>query len=74
MSSWPPAADEITELPVDELALRMLRHFAASPDRQFHRNNDATNTSTWHRIGQEYISSGGSLIDIKHDCCTGPSP
>lgn len=54
MSSWPPAADEITELPVDELALRMLRHFAASPDRQFHRNNDATNTSTWHRIGQEY--------------------
>lgn len=54
MSTWPPTAEDITELPVDEVAMRMLRHFAESPERQFHRNNDATNSSTWSRAGREY--------------------
>ena len=56
MSTWPPAADEITELPVDELGIRMLQHFAQSPERQLHRNNDATNSSAWHRVGPEYAN------------------
>ena len=54
MSEWPPAAKDITELPVDDLAMRMLRHFAESPDPQLHRNNDATNSSAWSRSGREY--------------------
>ena len=54
MSRWPPTADEITELPADALGIRMLRHFAEEPERQFHRNNDATNSSTWSRAGREY--------------------
>jgi len=50
---WPPLAADIAELPVDELALRMLRNYVASNTGQFHRGN-ATNPSMWQNFGPGY--------------------
>ena len=56
-NDWPPSAEDITELPVDDLALRMLRNFVATNTSQLNRGN-FTNSSTWHSVGGE--SSGWS--------------
>ncbi len=51
---WPPPANEIPALPVNELALQMLTHFVTSRANTVHRNNDATNARFMAKHGPDY--------------------
>ena len=52
MDGWPPNADDVVALPVDELALRLLGHFVANNMNQVHR----VSSTSINRSGPEYAS------------------
>jgi len=66
MDQWPPSSTEIVELPVDELALRLLGRLARGPQNAIHRGNLVAFNNTlnlgindqsvevWRSIGEAY--------------------
>lgn len=74
MSDWPPALEEILALPVDVLAVRLLRRLQYSPNSITHRNIEPGNSSlnlmipsndpyVWRALNESYhwLLSNGFL-------------
>jgi len=55
MEQWPPIAEEIIELPVDELAMRMLRNLLRHPGSKISRSS-CTHPDFYRSHGTDYDS------------------